>query len=131
MTGGFILTSATGRLPWSNCSYPPSSLAGSLELSTSYSISPPPLQGNLCPRVSFSEQLNSGSVFQDSSSEPVPFCRGRVSFIPGSVVQYCKYPSWIKSVHHSLPHLQSVPIKLILSTSPFPCCLALYFGGSL
>lgn len=38
MTGGFILTSATGRLQWSNCGYPPapSSLAGSLELSISY-----------------------------------------------------------------------------------------------
>lgn len=66
---------------------PPSSLAGSLELSTSHSMSPPPSQGNLCPRASFLEQLSSGSGCQDGSSQAVPFPRGRSCSIPG---QQCR-----------------------------------------
>lgn len=66
---------------------PPSSLAGSLELSTSHSMSPPPSQGNLCPRASFLEQLSSGSGSQDGFSQAVPFPRGRSSSIPG---QQCR-----------------------------------------
>lgn len=83
MAGGFLLPSATGRLQRSNGSYPqlpPGSLAGSLEVSTSASMSPPPLQGNLYPRASSLEPLNSGSVFQDHFSAPSPPGEGSPPF---------------------------------------------------
>lgn len=82
----------------------------------------------LNPRASFLEQLSSGSVSQDGS-EAVPFLPQRKGLLHSrSVVQSCKYPSWIKAVHHSLPHLQSAPTESSPLFSP-PCCLALYFGG--
>lgn len=41
-------------------------------------------------------------------------------------MQSCKYSSWIKSVHHSLPHLQPAPTESSPFFPPSPCCLALF-----
>lgn len=110
MSGGFTSPGAPGT-----------AAAAEPALSTS-GPSPPTLAGESLPLGLFS--CSPGSVFQDGSAEPVPLPQ-RTGLLHSRVVaRFCKYPSWIKSVHHSLPHLQTPKRE---SSHPPLCPLAWLF----